>query len=249
MDLGITVHMDGRDVTPWLVEASIEQPRRTLYRSAELVFAGWTALDPAAAWRIFATYDTTEPYAETLLDGGVAPPDRVRRLRVAPGEPPRVAVGVYDHVWLAQRRGPTETLVFVPDAGGESVAAAIASHGGPVGAYQVHSNVRTLADAVGILARLAGFRVRVLLPSAPLAPFVVDPTAPYWSAIVELLKPWSPRTHYDRHNNTLVFSDPLGAAYKPGRTLILPADAVHSVTGWPVKRARARRVIARLKVG
>jgi hypothetical protein len=249
MDIGLTVHMNGRDVTPWLVEASIEQPRRTLYRQAELVFHGWTALEDGAAWRVFATYDTTEPYAETLLDAGVAPPDRVRRLRVASGEQPRLAVTVYDHVWLAQRRGPSETLVLVPDTGGESVATAIAKHAGPVGAYKVHGGVRTLHDAVRLLARLAGFRVRVLLPDAPLAPLVLDPSASYWTTLVELLTPWRPRTHYDRHNNTLVFSDPLGAGYNTGRTLLLPAAGVHSVTGWPVKLARTRRVIVRLNVG
>lgn len=249
MDLTLTVHMNGRNVTPWLLEASVEQARRTLYRSAELLFAGWSAINETATWNVYASHDPANPYAETLLAGGVTPPDRVRRLRVAHGEPPRVAVTVYDRVWLGQRRGPSETLVLVPDRGGASAAAALAEHSGPVGAYKVVTRVRTLHDAVRRLAALAGFRVRLQLPNPPLRAVVVDPTASYWETIVELLTPWAPRTRYDRHNNTLVFSDPLGTAYGTGRRLTLPADAVHSVTGWPVRLRRARRVLVRVPYG
>ena len=248
MKLTITAHMDGRDVTPWLVEASVEQPRRTLYRQADLTFAGWSNIIDGARWDIFASYDPAEPYAETILAAGQVPPDRVRRVRVGAGELPRVTLTVYDHVWLAQRRTPTETLVLVPDEGGESAAAALEDYPGPVGAYRVLAGVRTLHDAVRRLAHLAGFRVQILLPNADMAPLVVDPSSSLWEAIVELLTPWSPRTRYDRHNNTLIFSDPLGAAYAAGRTLTIPADGVRSIDGWPTRYARTRRVIVRVPI-
>lgn len=248
----LTVYMNSRDVTPWVTELSITQPKRTIYRHFDITMAGWHFLEQyedGASWDVYASHDDTDPTAEAVIRNGVIPPDRARALLIAAATVPTISLRGYDNVWLAQRRRPTDTLVVVPGAGfGDGgVEAALEKYTGPVGRYAVWNYAATISQAVGRLAAEAGLRVDYRLPDADLLPFVIPPDRSYWEALVELVRPWQPEIYYRRNYNTLLILDPEAPRYGIGRTLNVGKENLVRVIGLPVYRNRTRRVILKLE--
>lgn len=244
LEVLFTVYHDQRDLTGWVTALEVAQPARTLSREWSVTLAGYTNLVEDGTWDIFATYDPSNPRAECLVRGGVVPPDRERSVSVQRGGVPTVTVRGYDHVYLAQRRAPRDTLVLVPDREGTtSAAAAIAQYGEAVGRYRVATNIRSLHSALRLLANGAGVNVQLSVPDYPLQPLVVSPTSTYWTAMLDLLKPLAAEVWYRRAANTLVVVDPLAPRYGLGRLLEIPGELVTGISGVPTRRRRVRRVI------
>jgi hypothetical protein len=245
---GYTVHMNQRDVTPWTTSVEPGVKAGTLYGDATVTFAAWSALEPDAKWNIYGTYDPANPRAVLLLREGITPEDRERMLRLAAGAIPSLTVRIFDPVWLAQRRGPDDTIVMLPGSAGDDTAdALIANYGEAVGRTVLWRRVNTMHQAVTRLARAAKINVRVLLPDYELAPYVVNPRHSYWKAILELVRPWAPDPVIFRNNdNTLVIADSISQQFSVGRRIKLPANTIAKIEGKPVTRARVRRLILRI---
>lgn len=261
MEFAFRVYMNTRDVTDWITDVQIEQPRKTLYRTWTFRFAGWSAIEENATWDLFGSYDPAgEPRAEILSRAGVLPPDRERaRLVVARGEMPRLQIRGYDYVWTAQRKRPRETIVVVPSSAyiveeidgrpvlrENSVAGALKRYEGPIGKYRVWTQVSTIAAGVRRLGNAAGVRVQCRLPSAPMIPYVIPPANSFWDSILELVAPWKPRIYYRDSTRTLIIVDPLHAHYRIGGSLAVPGDVVTRITGAPIIRKRTRRILIRI---
>lgn len=244
VEVQYTVYHDQRDLTPWVTSLEVSQPPRSLSREWSVTLAGYTNLVDDGTWDIFATYDTSSPRAECLIRSGVVPPDRERSIVVQRDGVPTVTVRGYDHVYLALRRAPRDTLVLVPDREGTtSAAAAISQYGGAVGRYRVATNVRSLHAALTLLANGAGVNVHLAIPDYPLQPLVVPPTSGYWAAMLELLQPTAAEVWYRRASNTVVVVDPLAPRYGLGRRVEIPGELVTAVSGVPTRHRMVRRVI------
>lgn len=242
----MTVYMDQIDVTPWVTSVTVEQPPQCLYRQWSVTFAGFTELAEDASWDIYGSYTEATPRAECLVRAGVIPEDRERYITITPGEVPTLTVRGYDQVWRSQRRAPRETLVLVPGDDSASAVRAIEEYGQPVGRYRVRRHVRTLHQALDVLATGAGFNLHCATPNYPMLPYVVPPTSSYWDAMLELLRPWVTEVWYRRADNLLTVIDPLAARYELGRRMVIPDDLVVSVHALPVRRRRVRRVLLRV---
>lgn len=248
MAFAVRVYHDQRDVTPWVQSLTVEQPERELYLQWTVELAAWSEITPGATWDIYGSYTpATDPRAVSIGRAGVLPPDRELRLTVASLDVPTLTLVCYDRVWLAQRRGPTQTLVLIPGSDCGRVREALEDYDGAVGSYRVLSNVSTMHRAVTRLLAMAGLRVRLAVPDYALRPMVVNPTQSYLAAALELLTPFRPDYWVDRWSNTLVFADPLAPAYNLRRRLTVPADDLVSVSGTPVEFLRARRVLLRVR--
>lgn len=247
MAFAVRVYNDQRDVTPWVQELTVEQPERELYLQWTIQLAAWSEITPGATWDVYGTYSpSTDPRAVSIGRAGVLPPDRELRLVVARQTVPSLTLVCYDRVWLAQRRGPSQTLVLIPGSDRGRVREALEAHDGAVGSYRVLTNVSTMHRAVTRLLAMAGLRVRLAVPDYDLQPTVVDPSQSYLAAALDLLTPYRPDYWVDRWSNTLVFADPIAPAYNLRRRLSLPAERIESISGAPVEYLRARRVILRV---
>lgn len=251
MDHYATVYMNSRDVTHWVTALDLYQPRATIYRQFDITFGGWSSLEyfeAGARWDIFASHDTTDPRAESIIRAGIIPPDRERAMLVRHGQIPTVTLRGYDSVWLAQRRRPTDTVVIVPGAGfGDgSVEAALEKYDGPIGRLAVWNYTSNVRRALDRLAAEAGLRVDYRLPDFDLLPFVIPPTRSYWEAILDLVRPWQPEIYYRRAYNRLLILDPEAPRYGVGRTLKIGEENLARVDAVPVTRNRIRRMILRL---
>lgn len=273
--LRYSIFVDKRDVTPWVTAIEIEQPRRTLYRKAEITLAGLTpdALPAGGRWDVFGTYDAANRYQVDLIRNGYLPPDKDQAVLVTGNTVPKMKVVVYDFVWVIQRRMPEETLVLVPGNGivwdhtpeqvyyvvENQIQTALDNLHGitrnpyaptahfPVGRYRVLNFQRTASRAARTLGLCAGIWVDWQLPDYNLKPYAVGAGKSYWDAIMDLAAPYAPEVYYRRDRNTLQLVDPLVRKWQAGGEVMnLPAGIVTSVRGAPQTRKTIHRVIVRV---
>lgn len=244
----LTVYMDKRDVTPWIVSASVEQVD-SIHRKFTLVFGGWHTFTEANRWDIFETYDPTNPRAEILIRNGVIPADRQRLVRVEKSGVPKITAEGYEYVWLAKRRAPSETVILVPSTRNieQDVGIALKNHKGKgeIGTYRVWPGVRDLHTAIKRLMAAARIRVQVRIPNYEMQPYLVDPTLSYWKAVEALSAPFAPVRYYIRSTNTLVIADPTQTFMGAGSVLNLPEEGVRILDIQPQRLRRIRRVLMR----
>ncbi|HQM37471.1 MAG TPA: hypothetical protein PLN64_00925 [Candidatus Bipolaricaulis anaerobius] len=271
--LRYSIFVDKHDVTPWVTAIEIEQPRRTIYRKAEITLAGLSpdALPAGGRWDVFGTYDAAEPYQVELIRNGYLPPDREGAVLVTGGTVPKMTLTVYDYVWVLQRRAPEETIVCVPGNGivwdhtpdqvyyvvENQIQTALDNLHGitrdpykptpyfPAGRYRVLNFIRTAAQAARQLGLMAGVHVDWQLPDYKLKPYAIGSGTTYWDAILALAAPYAPEIFYQRAWNTLQLVDPLTRKWG-GETMNLPAGLVTSVRGAPQTRRTIRRVVVRV---
>jgi hypothetical protein len=251
--LDYTVYMDRRDVTPWVQSLEIRQPAGEIYREFRITFAGWSAVEnyqSGVVWDIYSSMDAANPRGEIEIRAGIVPPDRERQVMIRPGEMPEISIDGFDHVWLAQRRRPSDTIVIVPGSGyGEGpdgVQYALSRYDGPLGRYVVWQYVSTIHRAIQRLCSEAGMNVDCRFPNQPIVPFVVDPTYSYWEAVKELFAPWGAEAYYRRTTNTVILVDPEAPRYLVGNTLELATKHIVSAEALPIRTRRIRRVIVRI---
>jgi hypothetical protein len=257
-----TVYMNGSDVTPWITDLEIRQPRGAVYKQFTATFAGWNAVESyrtGASWDLFSSNDPENPRAEVEIRGGTVPPDRERRTVVVErGKIPAITVMGYDRVWIAQRRRPTDTIIAIPGGGwtwdevdGQTilresgVLEAIERYSGPVGRYRVWSHCRTIHGVIRRLANAAGINVELRFPDADVRSVVIPPDQSYWEAIRELASPWAVEMWFRRSWNSLLMLDPESPRYPVGRTLNIGTKAIRSIDAVPIQTRRVRRVIVR----
>ncbi len=248
MEYGLTVHMDKRDVTPWITEVEIEQID-SIHRKFQLTFAGWHSFTEANRWDIFESYDpVTTPRAECVIRNGIIPADRQRVVHISPESVPTIVAEGYEYIWLAKRRAPPETVILVPSTRNVDQDARLAImnyRGGEIGTYRVWAGVRDLHTAIKRLMSAARIRVQVRIPNYELSAYVVDPTFSYWKAVEKLTDPFAPVRYYIRSTNTIVIADPTATMMGSGTTLNLPEEAVRVLDVQPQKLRRIRRVLMR----
>jgi len=273
--LRYSVYVDHKEITPWVIAVEIEQPRRTIYRKAEITLAGLSpdAIPAGGRWDVFGSYDPANPRQVDLIRNGYLPPDKDQAVLVTGREVPKLKLTVYDFVWVLQRRTPEETLVFVPGNGivwdhtpdgvyyvvENQIQTAIDNLTGiirdpykptpkfPAGRYRVLNFVRTAYHAAYVLGLLAGVRVNWQLPDYKIQPYAIGAGKTYWDAILDLAAPYAPEVYYRRDWNSLNLVDPLTRKWQPaGEVMNLPAGLVTSVRGAPQTRRTIRRVIVRV---
>jgi len=244
----LTVYMDKRDVTKWITSVEISQDN-SIHRKFRLTFAGWHTFDESNRWDIYETYDPSNPRAEIVIRNGVIPEDRKRMVHVVAGEVPTIIAEGYEYVWLAKRRAPPETIIFVPSTRNveQDVGLAIANHKGntEIGVYRVWAGVRDLHTAIRRLMAAARVRVQIRIPNYTMNAYVVDPTFSYWKAVEMLTDPFAPVRYYIRSTNTLVIADPTQTWMNSGSILNLPENAVRVLDVQPQRLRRIRRVMMR----
>jgi hypothetical protein len=248
MDFVVIVYMDQRDVTPWVRSVSINQ-NDAVSRHFVLEFNTWHNFDESSRWDIFGSYDPAYPRQEILIRSGIIPNDRKRAVNVSAGAVPTVTAEGYEKIWLAKRRGPTKTIIFVPGWGkvNEQVVTAIEAYGKEVGLYRVWHGTPTMHSAVQKLARAAGIRVSLTIPDYPIKAFVVPKESSYWQEIMRLTDPYAPHRYYLRAQNRLVIADKQDEIMGAHNKLIIPAGIVDKLNATPVITKRVRRVIVLVK--
>lgn len=252
MKIFYTVYMERRPVTDWVTSLDLYQPEGEIYQQFGLTFAGWPAIEhyqEGAVWDIFSSVDSADPRQVLEVRAGVVPSDREQGVILRQGQVPEISVTGYDHVWLAQRRQPEETIVMVPGGGygdaRETVADALARYDEPVGRYRVWTYVSSVHLAVERLAAAAGVRAECYFPDADLHAFVVPPSRSYWEEVLELIKPWRVELYYHPDLNTVVFVDPEAPRYLMGEPIALGTQNLVELEGAPLLRKRWRRIILR----
>jgi hypothetical protein len=248
MDFRVTVYMDRRDVTPWVRSVSINQ-NDAVSRHFTIQFNTWHEFNESNRWDIFGSYDPATPRQELLIRSGIIPNDRKRAVNVTMGKVPTVVAEGYEQIWLAKRRGPTKTIIFVPGWGkvNEQVAQAIEDYKGEVGLYRVWNGTPTMHRAVQKLAQAAGIRVSLTIPDYPIKAFVVPKENSYWQEIMRLTDPYAPHRYYLRSQNRLVIADKQDEIMGAHNKLIIPAGIVDKLNATPVITKRVRRVIVLVK--
>jgi len=244
----LTVYMDKRDVTPWVLRCKIEQ-LDSINRKFSLTFSGWHEFDDSNRWDIFESYDSTNPRSEITIRNGVIPNDKTRMVRVNPGVVPQIVAEGYEYVYLAKRRAPRETIILVPSRRNveQDVGIALENYGSnrSVGACRVWGGVRTLHGAVRKLMNAAGVRVQIRIPDYDMTPYVIDPTLSYWGAVEKLTAPYAPVRYYIRSTNTMMIADATATIMGSGSVLNIPSDAISSMDIQPQHLRRIRRVLMR----
>ena len=219
-----SVYMGGHPVTDMVQELRVRQSAHCIYREFDLTFHNWVAVDLAARWDIFASYDAALPHAMCPIRQGVVPPDRPPEFG-AGGGPMRVRVQGYDEVWLMQRRGPRRALVMVGDR--SEVAEAVAGVGsGGLGRFVVYSGLGTLHTTIRQLCHLAGFNAELRIPDMELRPQVVMPSTSYWTAAKSLSDCVAAELFYNRTTNTVIFADPLEWEVTGDTVMTIPTDTI-----------------------
>ena len=218
-------------------------------RHFALEFNTWHEFDETNRWDIFGTYDPAEPRQEILIRQGIIPNDRKRAVNVTKGQVPKVTAEGYESVWLAKRRGPTKTIIFVPiwHRYAEDVAKAIEEFKGDVGLYRVWNGTPTMHRCVYKLARAAGVKVTITTPDYPIKAYVVDPQSSYWQEIMRLTNPFAPHRYYLRNQNRLVIADKQDKIMGAQNKLVIPGDIVDKLSATPVITKRVRRILVKVK--
>ena len=248
MDFVVTVLMDGRDVTPWVKSVTVTQ-ENSVDRKFIITFVGWQEFNENSRFDIYGSYNPAEPFQEIMIRNGTIPPDRYRTVDLGTDKTPMVIAEGYDYVWLSKRKAPRKTIIMVPGRRNneDNVKKAIENYGNkPIGRYQVWTGMARLSTALRKLANAGGIRLKSTIPDYDLAPYVIDPSWSYWTALTELAKPYAPHIYYVRQNNTLVLADRMSEVMHTSNKLVLSADIVKALTAKPTTNSRVRRVIIRI---
>jgi hypothetical protein len=241
VELFYSVFMDQRPMDAWVTSCEIKQPKRVIYKQFSITLAGFNDILVDSPWDIYATYDYSVPQSEIEIRAGYLTKDRARSVVIQTGQVPIISLTGYDLTYQMQRRGPLETIVFVPN--GQTAEKVVRNSTLPIGRYRVWE-ADSLRDAVTILCHQAGFNLEYRLPNWDMAPYIVPPTQSYWEAIIQLISPWKPKIYYDRQNNTVVFYDPLADRYNLGQIMHI-GDNIRRIESQPIIRNRIRRTIGR----
>ena len=238
--------MDQRDVTPWVRSVAWEQDD-SMTRRFSIEFTAWHSFDPASRWDIFESYEAANPRNEIAIRRGLLDPAQRKTVTLSRQQAPKIVASGYEWVWLAQRKRPSETIIFVP-SGGEidtKVRIAIENYGQPIGQFKVWHNMDSNHDVIRKLMQAAGVNASIHFPRHTISAFVMPPAKSYFRQASDLAEPFSALPYYVRSTNTLVFSDQRDAAMGAGNTMTIPDEIVDSIRARPKYRSRPTRVIVR----
>ena len=241
-----TVYMDRRDVSSWVKSVEIRM-EDSMTRRFTIEFAAWHSFNENARWDIFESTDPTNPRQECTIRNGLIDPSQRKSVEVGRGKVPRIIARGYEWAWLAQRKRPTETIVFVPSGSDvdSNVRAAIEDYGKPVGEFRVWRAMDSNHDVIIKLMQSAGIRASVRIPWHTISAFVMPPTKSYYRQALDLAEPYGAAPMYVRATNTMIFADQRDMIMGGSNTMTIPDDLVDSFTARPKYRSRATRIIVR----
>lgn len=245
-EFNVTVYMDQRDVTSWVKSVDVQQDD-SMTRKFTIEMTAWHSFDENSRWDIFASYDKTSPRDEILIRRGLLDPAQRKTVSLSRKSAPKITARGYEWVWLAQRKRPTETIIFVPSFGefDAIIQQAIDNYSEPIGEYKVWYGIDTNREAITKLMQAAGINSSVHIPSLKLAPFIMPPTKSYWKQASDLAAPFAPLPYYVRSTNTMVFADQRDAIMGAGSKMTIPDTIVDKLDARPRYRARPTRIIVR----
>lgn len=245
-EFDVTVYMDQRDVTSWVktVQWSMED---SMTRKFIIEFTAWHSFGKDSRWDIFATYDKSNPRQEIEIRNGLLDPAQKKTVSLSRNSAPKITARGYEWAWLAQRKRPSETIIFVP-SGSEieaNVQIAIANYGQPIGEFKVWYNMDSNHDVIRKLMRAVGITASVRMPRHPISPFVMPPSTSYYKQAADMAAVYSAMPYYSRSTNTIIFSDQRDAAMGAGNRMTIPDTLVDALLARPKYRSRPTRVIVR----
>lgn len=229
MRVDFTVYMDKRPITKFVKRLRVQQQSRCLYRSFELDLAGWSSVEVASSFDVYASHNPAVPRAEIVIAGGMQAPEQKPKVVVDGGVPTTTVVG-YDWAWFAQRlKAPGFTTVVVAKSAGDARRAVLKS-ATPLGRWQ-WLPAATLHAAVQGLGGLAGFSVELRMPDYPFSWVIIKPEASLWQAILDLVAPYAPEIYFRRTENRVLITDRVSRYQTAGTKIVLAEGALQNPGG------------------
>jgi len=245
-DYNVSVFMDQRNVTSWVRSVEWKQ-NDSMTRSFTIEFTAWHLFDENSRWDVFASYDSADPMAENVIRRGIIDPAQKQMVTLSRTTAPKVIASGHEWVWLAQRKRPRQTIIFVPSRGNvdADVKQAIANFKEPIGEFKVWYGMDSYQQIATKLLQATGVNASVHLPWHPTSAFVMDPKKSYYAQAIELAEPYGVFPYYVRSTNTLVLSDQRDYIMGAGSTLEIPDTIVDAIQARPKFKSRPTRVIVR----